>query len=65
MKLSLPGIKNVPAQMFPDGPMLKEEAMLTKEKLNKGELVMFTASNGWLKSLNKHAEYVRRGLLVK
>ena len=51
--------------MFPDGPMLKEEAMLTKEKLNKGELVMFTASNGWLKSLNKHAEYVRRGLLVK
>ena len=33
--------------MFPDGPMLKEEAMLIKERLNKDELATFTASNGW------------------
>ena len=34
--------------VFPDGPMLKEEAMLIKERLNKDELATFTASNGWL-----------------
>ena len=46
-------------------PHVEGRSNVNKEKLNKGELVMFTASNGWLKSLNKHAEYVRRGLLVK
>ena len=34
------------ASVFPDGPMLKEEAMLIKERLNKDELATFTASNG-------------------
>ena len=42
MKFSLPGIKNV----FRDDLMLKEEAMLIKERLNKDELATFTASNG-------------------
>ena len=28
--------------------MLKEEAMFIKERLNKGDLTSFTASNGWL-----------------
>ena len=51
------------ANVFPGGPMLKEEAMLIKESLNKDELATFTASNGWF--LNKHTNYVRRGLLVK
>ena len=32
MKFSLPGIKNVPTKMFPDGSMLKDEAMLIKER---------------------------------
>ena len=32
------------ANVFPDGPMLKEEAMLIKERLNKDELDTFTAS---------------------
>ena len=30
------------------GPMLKEEAMLIKARLNRNELAPFTASNGWL-----------------
>ena len=34
------------ANVFPDGPMLKEEAMLIKETLNKDELSTLTASNG-------------------
>ena len=35
MKFSLPGIKHVPAQMcLQMAPMLKEEAMLIKERLN-------------------------------
>ena len=33
--------------LFPDGPMLKEEAMLIKERLNKNCLSFFIASNGW------------------
>ena len=53
MKFSLPGLKNRPVQMFPDGPMLKEEAMLIKERLNKDELATFTASNGWLKKFKQ------------
>ena len=36
------------ANMFPDDPMLKEKAMLGKERLNKYKLATFTASNGWL-----------------
>ena len=28
--------------------MLKEEAMVIKERLNKDDLTSFTASNGWL-----------------
>ena len=34
------------ANVFPDDPMLKEEAILIKERLNKHELDTFTASNG-------------------
>ena len=65
MKFSLPGIKNVPTKTFPDGPTLKDEAMLIKERLNKDELATFTASNGWLEKFKKCTDYVRRGLLVK
>ena len=36
------------ANVFSDGPMLKKEAMLIKERLNKDELATFTASNDWL-----------------
>ena len=32
------------ANVFPDGPMLKEEAKLIKQRLNKDELAKFTAS---------------------
>ena len=39
--------------MFPDGPMLKEEPILIKGRLNKGELTTFTASNGWLEKFKK------------
>ena len=31
------------ANVFPDGPILKEEAMLIKERLNKDELAIFTS----------------------
>ena len=37
------------ANLSPDSPMLKEEAMLIKENINKNDLATFTASNGWLK----------------
>ena len=54
MKFSLPGIKKcASANVFPDGPMLKEEAMLIKERLNKDELATFTASNGWLEKFKQ------------
>ena len=52
MKFSLPVKKNVP-NVFPDGPKLKEEAMLIKERLNKNELTMLTASNGWLEKFKQ------------
>ena len=39
--------------MFPDGPMLKEEAILIKERLNKDEFATFAASNGWLEKLKQ------------
>ena len=39
--------------MFPDGPMLQEEAMLVKERLNKDELALSTASNGWLEKFKQ------------
>ena len=39
--------------MFPDGPMLKKEAMLVKERLNKDKLATFTASNGWLEKFKQ------------
>ena len=42
--------------MFPDGLMLKEEAMFIKERLNKNELATFTASNGWLKKFKQTYE---------
>ena len=41
------------ANVFPDGPMLKEEAILIKERLSKHELATFTASNGWLETLKQ------------
>ena len=39
--------------MFPDGPMLKEKAILIKERLNKDELATFTASNSWLEKFKQ------------
>ena len=39
--------------MFPDGPMLKKEEMLVKERLNKDKLATFTASNGWLEKFKQ------------
>ena len=39
--------------MFPDGPVLKEEAMFIKERLNKDELAMFTTSNRWLEKFKQ------------
>ena len=41
------------ANMFPDGRMLKDEAMLIKERLNKDELATLTASNGWLEKFKQ------------
>lgn len=41
------------ANVFPDSPMLKEEAMLIKERLNKNDLATFTASNGWLEKFKQ------------
>ena len=52
MKFSLSVKKNVP-NVFPGGPKLKEEAMLIKERLNKNELTMLTASNGWLEKFKQ------------
>ena len=39
--------------MFPDGPMLKEEAMLIKERLSRDELATFNPSNGWLEKFEQ------------
>ena len=39
--------------MFSDVSMLKEEAMLIKEILNKDELALSTASNGWLEKFKQ------------
>ena len=36
------------ANIYPDGPMLKEKAMEIKKCLDKVEFKNFTASNGWL-----------------
>ena len=36
------------ASFYPDGPMLKKEAMEIKKCLEKVEFKNFTASNGWL-----------------
>ena len=36
------------ANIYPDGPMLKEEAMKIKKWLDKVEFKNFTASTGWL-----------------
>ena len=41
------------SNIFPDGPMLKEEAMLIKERLNRDEMAAFTASNGWLEKFKQ------------
>ena len=45
--------KRASAHLFPNVPMLKEEAMLIKERLNKDELDEFTASNGWLETFKQ------------
>ena len=45
--------KCVSANEFPDGPMLKEEAMLKKERLNKNELATYFASNSWLEKFKQ------------
>ena len=36
------------ANIYPDGQMLKEEALEIKKHLNNDEFLNFTASNGWL-----------------
>ena len=36
------------ANIYPDGQMLKEDALETKKHLNNDELLTFTASSGWL-----------------
>ena len=36
------------ASLLSDGPMLKEEMVLIKERLNKDDFTSFTASNSWL-----------------
>ena len=36
------------ANIYPDGPLLKEEAMVIKKCLDKVEFKNFTASKGWL-----------------
>ena len=41
------------ANVFPDSPILKKEAMLVIERLNKDELVTLTASNGWLEKFKE------------
>ena len=38
------------ANVYPDGPLLQEEAMEIKKRLGKEEFAGFTASNGWLDS---------------
>ena len=38
------------ANVYPDGPLLEEEAMEIKRRLDKEEFGGFTASNGWLDS---------------
>ena len=38
------------ANVYPDGPLLQEEAMEIKRRLDKEEFAGFTASNGWLDS---------------
>ena len=44
-------IKIYSASLFPDGPMLKEEAMLIKKRLIQDDLTSFSASNGSLKKV--------------
>ena len=41
------------ANIFLDGLMLKEEAMLIKARLNRDKLAAFTASNGWLEKFKQ------------
>ena len=41
------------ANIFPDGPMLMEEAMSIKARLNRDELAAFTASKGWLEKFKQ------------
>ena len=38
------------ANVYPDGPLLQEEVIEIKRRLDKGEFAGFTASNGWLDS---------------
>ena len=45
--------KCISTNVFPDGPVLKEEAMFIKERLNKDELAMFTTSNRWLEKFKQ------------
>ena len=41
------------AHVLPDGPMLKEDAILIKERLNKDDLATFTNKNSWLKNFKQ------------
>ena len=38
------------AKVYPDGPLLQEEAMEIKRRLDKEKFAGFTASSGWLDS---------------
>ena len=42
--------KYTSANVYPDEPLLQEEAMEIKRRLDKEEFTGFTASNGWLDS---------------
>ena len=39
--------------LYPDGPMQQEEATEIRKRLEKEDLIEFTASNRWLKSWKK------------
>ena len=53
MKFSWPGIKNAPVHVILDGPMLKEEAILIKERLTKDDLTTFPNKKNWFESFKQ------------
>lgn len=53
MKFSWPGIKNAPVHVILDGPMLKEEVILIKERLTKDDLTTFPNKKTWFESFKQ------------